>query len=866
MTTTPNNVTPSALAGDADPPLALTLFEHYRAVEPRLLTLPWSQWLTALRHRPLADKFQAEAFSPFEWAPGFTRGREGVVRVHALVLDLDHVSGLDMHRVVGPRLAASGVRCLLYSTYSHAPAPAPASEPRAPGFLGSYRLVVPLAAPVAHDAASWRSLWDRASWHLTGGLADHKASDDARLSFVPSHPLAPPAEPWFLSLGSRALILSELPELPPRVSVRGPAPPAATVDNLLAIADALAGGKGKRREWSSALEALALGRSYAATGSRDVMTFNLACELARRFPHETEAALVALFGPSIQAMVAENPTDAMTMAMVERKVADARRRVLAEELEAQAAREALAAPFTRVQGFQRMEQWPIDPRGLECVLSDGTRVFAGTPELLGGSEVSLARHVVCRSGAPAVTAHGATWLYAPELGAWRPLSDDDLSAAVRSLEGRPYKDDRGNKSTVKLSTRLIAGCVNQLQAETAALRPWFERAAPGVAFASSFVDATLSPRPHDPTNRATTHVAGEFEPDADPPLWRRTVREILSVSEATAEEHELNAALETEEKVRVLEEWVGVALLGAATRLGKALVLVGPPGAAKSFLVGLVVSLFPPELVVALQPHKFSDRFSTAYLAGRQLNAVGEGATETVRDIASIKAAITGSDDMFAEVKFRGSFQFRARAAQLWSYNELPLFLDGAGALADRLIVLRCEHVFRNTARDDKDRARRLAPEVPAIVSRCLVAGARALARGGYRPPASTAAEISSWAVASNPLREFIASRCEVVERGSGSTLDELHAAYKLWCEEQSRDLRVRTAQSLALQLRQMGHRAVISKTDGSRARRWDIRAARGPLVPIGMPGTPAQPVPWKAPEVATPPVSPWGAASAPAR
>jgi phage/plasmid-associated DNA primase len=837
-------------------PVTLSLFRSLTDVAPRVATCSWSRWVALMRHVPVADKRAADLYSPAEWLPGATRGLRGLARVHAVVLDLDHVSGLDLQRVVQPRLRASGLRFLAYSTYSHAPRPPSSADPHDPGWEGSYRLILPLASPLPYEPAAWADLWARASWHLTGGLADSNCRDASHAYYRPSHPPAPEAQPVYFAADGAALSPSALPPVPAGVDVLAPRSQSAapTVARLLSIGEELERSRTKKRAWAEPLQALALGRPFAPQGKRDDLAHALACELARRFPHESARGLTHAFLPSLAAMRAENPDGALTDEQVASKVERALASVRAEAEAARARVEAVSAPFLSV--VSRLEPWEGDPDLLSAVLSDDTRLFVGAPDVLGGDEVSIAQHLLCTLGTPAASAHGATWLYRPDRGAWLPVADEELAAGARALARRPFTDDRGNKATLKLSTRTIRGVLEQLQGETARARDWFEAASPGVAFRSGFVDATLRPRPHDPCNRATVHVAGDFDAASDPPLWRQTVRDILQVTEATAEDHGVDAERETEEKVRALEEWIGVALLGASTRLGKAMVLVGPPGAGKSFLVNLVASLFPQELVSALQPQRFAEQYQVAELAGKALNAVAEGDTDAVRNIAAIKSTITGGDLLHSDVKYRSPIKFRARAGQLWAYNELPLFLDAAGALADRLVVLRCEHVLRGTARDDKDRAARLRPEIPAIVSRCLVAGVRALVRGNYAPPATSAAELRSWALASSPLQEFLAARCERVAPGSGSTLEELHGSYKAWCEEVSRDLRVRTPQSLALQLRTLGSRSAIEpRAEGRTARqkRWDWRtrssAAAAPapaeVVQSAVPGPVAPRAPW---------------------
>jgi phage/plasmid-associated DNA primase len=806
--------------------LTLSLFDSLTSTAPRAISSTFPEWAAHLQahySRPYPSKDTVPGFAPAEWSPGFGRGLAGIARMHAVVLDIDDAAPLDVERLVAGPLRA--YQHIVYSTWSH-------PEAAARG-LCKFRVLLPLARPVSSD--EWPALWRRIAYHLGGGVArrvqgarvegsgltDGACKDAAHFYYVPSQPPDSGRPPIFhVHLGGALLdpgAVLAWPDAPEDA-------PAPTVERLLLDAGELTAQGPKRAALGAAFALLARGEAFAE-GERDATAWHIACELVRRYPLARVDLLATVFERSRAAMALANPADHLSPEQILGKLARARDAVEEDRRAREAEIIEVTEAFRRVQGWQANEQLPGAAGLLACVLSDGTRLPIGCPEIRDANEVALAYHVLARMGAPCVTAGGATYLYRPDLGVWRPLSTDDLERRVLELEGRPHRGIGGRPGLVRLSQRTLGAVVRVVRQATSAGAAWFLSGAPGVAFADGFVGADLALRPHDPCNRALHRVEGPFDPNATAPVWSNTVRDILAVVDEPVylDEVERSPEAETEDKVRALEEWIGAALLGAATRLHRALVLVGNPGTGKSTLGSAIAALWAPEVTCGVQPPRFSDPVWAAELAGMGLNYLGEADAGMVRDPSHIKAAITG-DEIMGAPKYEKPFKFRPRAAQLWCYNVLPIYLDDSSAIAVRMLVLRCEQTFRDTSRDDVTRGQRLAEETAQIASRCLVAGARALRRGRHELPASARAEIAAWSESSNPVREWLSAHTSPCAPGDGATLDELHFAYRTWVEGLGRDRSVPTPQGLGQRLRSMGYRQSRRQNGLQRTMRWSVQ------------------------------------------
>jgi hypothetical protein len=157
--------------------LNISFFATITDTTPQIrIGLSWENVCTSFgAPRPYLSKESAPLYSPAEWLPGRTRGREGVQCVHFGVLDLDHWRDEDIVSLVSG-LAARGHAYYLASTWSHGK--------RGPDD-NCARLLLPFSRAVL--ASEWGRFWPVLNAEYANGRADSKCKDIGRSYFFPAY-------------------------------------------------------------------------------------------------------------------------------------------------------------------------------------------------------------------------------------------------------------------------------------------------------------------------------------------------------------------------------------------------------------------------------------------------------------------------------------------------------------------------------------------------------------------------------------------------------------------------------------------------------------------------------------------------------
>lgn len=191
--------------------------------------------------------------------------------------------------------------------------------------------------------------------------------------------------------------------------------------------------------------------------------------------------------------------------------------------------------------------------------------------------------------------------------------------------------------------------------------------------------------PHTPSYLSTVRVRLVYDPNAQCPLIRGFLSEVLEP-----------------EDIPIIEELAGF-ILYKIYLIQKCTVFVGQGANGKSVLI-FVLSKFAGDdncSSVPLQDLE-EQRFAKSALYGKLLNACGDLPARPLKSTAIFKK-LTGGDGIFAEEKFKRPFSFVNYAKLLFSANVLPLIsrFDDIYAFWRRWLIL----VFPNTfagLNDDK--------------------------------------------------------------------------------------------------------------------------------------------------------------------
>jgi hypothetical protein len=263
----------------------ISLFDSSRDNEPKHKELTWQQFATTLgpHNFERSSKALLPAWSPAEYPEGDTRAADNVSFLHAIALDLDHVSEADALEACAT-FEREGLAGIVHTSWSHARDP------------WRIRLISPFKDPV--PAEDWPEVW---AWcnELFGGFGDPKCANPDRLYFGC---FAPPGteDHHFYHVFDGA------PLDPGRRKPQAPLPPEGEVLSPERLAAFARVPRRKNDDYLShaghLIAQILKGKPFAKPGNRDNTLFRLACIIAKRFPSVTPESVSAIFAPSITEM------------------------------------------------------------------------------------------------------------------------------------------------------------------------------------------------------------------------------------------------------------------------------------------------------------------------------------------------------------------------------------------------------------------------------------------------------------------------------------------------------------------------------------------------------------------------------------
>ena len=261
---------------------------------PKPLDCSWAYFTEnmSVHDYSYTDKFSCPAFSPCEYKPNTTRGSANVIALHQFVIDLDEVTEEQAMSVL-LRVNELGLASLAYTTWSHAENP------------WRMRVAIPLSKPV--PASAWPEFWQKANAY-TLGLCDPQCKDPARLFFGPFAPAGTEdvnftvvSEGVPLDVDSifavPALIVAETVEPTEKLSAKLFETFAKQMTRRT---------HPKQADLGQKLMLVCKGESFAESGNRDNVIFQLSCVLAERFLDFTAASIAEHFTLSLQLMATES--------------------------------------------------------------------------------------------------------------------------------------------------------------------------------------------------------------------------------------------------------------------------------------------------------------------------------------------------------------------------------------------------------------------------------------------------------------------------------------------------------------------------------------------------------------------------------
>lgn len=397
-----------------------------------------------------------------------------------------------------------------------------------------------------------------------------------------------------------------------------------------------------------------------------------------------------------------------------------------------------------------------------------------------------------------VATEGHMYRYVPESGTWHQCSTGELSVVVQDLAGSTI----GGDSVLKVFSGTVDGTVACAEARCESPK-FFDASIPGIALANCFLAVEgnkLVQRGHSPEHRARYAYSFPHSDQTNLPV------RFLGLLERAFTGDE-----DREAKINVVQEFLGAARLGIATRYQTVLLFYGPQANdGKSTIASMMARTMPPGATSNVRPELMGERFQLAPLVGSLLNVVDEVGTKPIDKAEIFKEVVTAKGPMQAERKGRDPFLFLPKAGHLVLGNHFPLADDYSDGFLRRFLVLG----FNNQIPPDDVivgiEQEIIRDECEKIVLWSLDGAARLLAQGHYTIPSSSLTLKEEWRTKADPTLGFvIEALVETSDDKSCSKLEDIYPLYADWA-------------------RKKGHKQMAENTLGSRLRKWRVRGSEG--------------------------------------
>jgi P4 family phage/plasmid primase-like protien len=394
-----------------------------------------------------------------------------------------------------------------------------------------------------------------------------------------------------------------------------------------------------------------------------------------------------------------------------------------------------------------------------------------------GSEVEVTNYVLAQleSLGPVVADRGSLWRYSASDGVWRKLADNAVARGVADLDGAwihvgVKKDGTPTLKPLKVSAPFAEHgetLARMLRAEPG----YFDRAAAGVAFRNGFLrvsagGVTLETLTLE--HRVRERLEVEYRPGATPRRWLAFLESLFLPDDDAGD------------KIAFLRQWLGIALLGEATRYPTAVILLGDGENGKSTFLRVVRALFPAESIQSIAPQLLESEYRRALLDRCRLNVVSEMPGHEFMTSEAFKAVVSGDEIDAREIR-QSPFTLKPRAAHLFAANKLPpVSGDQTHGFWRRWAIVGFNRIF-GPGDADPNIADALLAEGGEIAIWALEGAVSVLQARRYHRPASSVETLMSWRRETNNVAMFVDECCQ--PDSSGTVASSLFGAYVTWAE-----------------------------------------------------------------------------------
>ena len=312
-----------------------------------------------------------------------------------------------------------------------------------------------------------------------------------------------------------------------------------------------------------------------------------------------------------------------------------------------------------------------------------------------------------------------------------------------------------------------------------------------IGFRNGVLDiVTMELLPFNPDLVVTNCIPWDFVPSA----YSKDVDEMLN-----------RISCNDEEIRKLLEECIGYCFY-RKNIFKKAFIFTGSGNNGKSTFLDCIVNVIGEQNVSALDLKELGDRFSTAMLYGKLLNAGDDISDDFIQDSALFKKIVSG-DRIKGERKGEDPFDFNPFVKLVFCVNNMPRIKDKTGAVKNRLIPIPFNARFDESDKDYNPNIRQdlMKPEAMQYFIVLGIEGLKRLLKSNrFTQSAKVEKELSDYEIYNNPVLGFVQEIME--EDGENAlvcdTVSSIYARYQVYCNENGFQAESRTQFARSMKVR----------------------------------------------------------------
>ena len=234
-----------------------------------------------------------------------------------------------------------------------------------------------------------------------------------------------------------------------------------------------------------------------------------------------------------------------------------------------------------------------------------------------------------------------------------------------------------------------------------------------------------------------------------------------------------------DEVITLLKEIFGY-IIYRENFLDKSFLFYGPPGTGKSKVIEMYRNFVGNENTSTVSLQGLEDKFNTARLLNKLLNAGDDIPKDAIKDSSNFKKLSTG-ESLDVQRKGQDPFTMRPFAKLMFASNHLPHMSDKVEAITDRFYIVPLTVRFRNTDNVDPHIGEKLNTEnARSHMLNIAIEHLPKLLQRNYMTTPQVVRDMAERFVSeNNPLMEFVKEN-DVHE----VMTEEAHRLYQDWCKD----------------------------------------------------------------------------------